>query len=331
MTRLDHTATALAFLEAAYAWQLSDDRWLRGLIAATRGLWGRPRWICAYEYDVSVAGRFALGPVQFWGARAPIRRLMIERITDKGVEMAPHYRTVGVGYARPMGGVNEADAKALATADTADYFGLNGLDGSGQGCFIGIGAERTALDAREMVLFSRLAAHLASAYRCRRRLKATASDPIDDCEAIVSADGKLLEVRGAATGRAARASIGEAARDLQRLRSGRLREGPTERWRPRVSSRWTLVASYARGGERYLLARENQTRLPGLHVLTEREQQVVASALTGKSNKEIAYDLGVSHSTARVLLARALARLGVHSRADLFALPGIRALRGDPP
>jgi DNA-binding CsgD family transcriptional regulator len=330
MTRVDHNAAVVAFLEAAYAWQLRDDAWLRGLIATTRTIWGNPRWVCAYEYDVSIAGRFVLGAPQFWGLPPAIRRLMTRRIADKGVEMAPRYHTVALGYARPIGGLNDTDVRALARADTADYFGINGLDGSGKGCFIGVGAERTQLDAGEMVLFTRLAAHLASAYRCRRRLR-TAPDPLVDSEAIISPDGRLLDARGPAAGRTARANIGQAARELQRVRLGRLRDEPTGHWRPRVASRWTLVTSYTRAGEHYVLARENQTHLPGLHVLTEREQQVVASALTGKSNKEIAYDLGVSHSTARVLLSRAMARLGVRSRPELFALPAIRALRGDAP
>ena len=103
------------------------------------------------------------------------------------------------------------------------------------------------------------------------------------------------------------------------------------RWRPRVVGRWTLVDAADRGGDRYVLARENQTPLPGLHLLTEREQQVVVSAAIGRSAKETAYELGISHSTARVLLSRAYSRLGVRSRKELFALPSIRGLRGERP
>ncbi len=39
----------------------------------------------------------------------------------------------------------------------------------------------------------------------------------------------------------------------------------------------------------------------------------------GYTNKETAYELGLSHSTVRVLVARAGAKLAVTSREDLVA------------
>jgi DNA-binding CsgD family transcriptional regulator len=64
----------------------------------------------------------------------------------------------------------------------------------------------------------------------------------------------------------------------------------------------------------------------GLGLLTQREHQVVLGAASGKSTKEIAYDLGISASTARVLLGRACSRLGVRSREQLLRLPSVKAL-----
>jgi DNA-binding NarL/FixJ family response regulator len=104
---------------------------------------------------------------------------------------------------------------------------------------------------------------------------------------------------------------------------------PPSRWPPRGRARWTLVDRSVRHSKRFLIARENQTELPGLEALTEREQQVVASALTGKASKEIAYELGISASTTRVLLARACARLGVRTLRQLLDLPQLRGLRGE--
>jgi DNA-binding CsgD family transcriptional regulator len=114
------------------------------------------------------------------------------------------------------------------------------------------------------------------------------------------------------------------------IRRSRDRE-PTGGWHPRINGRWTLIDAFNRGGERYIVARENQTFTPGLGALTEREQQVIASAAVGRSNKEIAYELGISYATVRVLIARACRRLGVRSRRELFELPVIRALRGEAP
>ena len=54
--------------------------------------------------------------------------------------------------------------------------------------------------------------------------------------------------------------------------------------------------------------------------LTEREHQVAALALSGQHNKLIAYNLGISHSTVRVLMARAARKMGARSRDELIRL-----------
>lgn len=48
--------------------------------------------------------------------------------------------------------------------------------------------------------------------------------------------------------------------------------------------------------------------------MSPREEQVLAHAALGHSNKLIAYELGLAHSTVRVLLARASAKLGARGR-----------------
>ena len=55
----------------------------------------------------------------------------------------------------------------------------------------------------------------------------------------------------------------------------------------------------------------------GLERLTEREREVVTRAARGCANKEIAYDLGLAHSTVRVLMARAAVKLGTRTRDQL--------------
>jgi two-component system response regulator FixJ len=67
-----------------------------------------------------------------------------------------------------------------------------------------------------------------------------------------------------------------------------------------------------------------------LNSLTDRERQVVAGIVSGKTGKEVAFDLGIAHATVRVLLARGYARLGVRSQRQLRELPGLRGLAGVP-
>jgi len=52
--------------------------------------------------------------------------------------------------------------------------------------------------------------------------------------------------------------------------------------------------------------------------LTLRERQIVTLAAAGQHNKLIAYNLGISHSTVRVLMGRAARRLRASSRAALI-------------
>ncbi|MGD0674962.1 MAG: helix-turn-helix transcriptional regulator [Polyangiaceae bacterium] len=68
----------------------------------------------------------------------------------------------------------------------------------------------------------------------------------------------------------------------------------------------------------------------GLHLLTAREREVVLRALRGCANKVIAFDLGLAHSTVRVLIARAASKLGVRTREELLEIAGALLSRDEP-
>ena len=51
--------------------------------------------------------------------------------------------------------------------------------------------------------------------------------------------------------------------------------------------------------------------------LTEREHQVVTYAITGQTNKLIAYQLGLSKGRVSTLMSSAMRKLGVQTRAQL--------------
>jgi DNA-binding CsgD family transcriptional regulator len=242
-------AACLGFLDAAHAWELGDDAWLRGLVFSIFRVWVSPGWACACEYDTK-AGQFELGSTHFRGTTAVMRKEVINGLLESGPEMAKFCRTVSAGYTPALGSLDGV-ARRSARTRAVELFGINGRDGTGRGCFVGIRAKRGAFDA-DMVLFEQLAAHLASAYRGRRRLRAAPAVPTADSSALL----------------------------------------PVPR--------------------------------PVMDALTERERHVVAGAIVGKSSKEIAYDLGISHSTTRVLLGRAYRRLGVRSRTQLVQLAQAR-------
>jgi DNA-binding CsgD family transcriptional regulator len=326
-------ATAcLDFLEAVYSWNEPDARWLGRAVTAAWELWGRPRWAIGLVYDASDVHNFRYSDLVFTGADEETQAVCRGMLAGLPSEfIAESYRTLCVGFGKQVTGGAEEGWKDLARVGINDLFGINGLDPSGIGCFVGVATARSAATAEQVALSQRLAAHLAAGYRCRRALRGATADPLAQAEAILEPDGRLLEARGAAQAADARKQIQSAAHAMEDVRTDATGKAPTQCWRPRVRARWTLVETRSDSGQRYVIARENQLHTDGLDMLTEREQQVVIAAALGKTNKEIAYELGISDSTTRVLLARACGRLGVRSRQQLFDLPQLRALRGEDP
>jgi DNA-binding NarL/FixJ family response regulator len=88
---------------------------------------------------------------------------------------------------------------------------------------------------------------------------------------------------------------------------------------------WSLVALVERGTDEWIVARRISS--PTLRSkLSKREHQVVGLLLLGWTPKVVAYELGIAHSTVRVLVSRALAKLGVRSAEDVR-----RRFGGSPP
>ena len=92
------------------------------------------------------------------------------------------------------------------------------------------------------------------------------------------------------------------------------------RWRPLVASSLSLLEEFDTDGKRFVVAIDNgpPTRRPR-GTLSEREHQVLTQAHLGHSNKVIAYELGLSAATVRVLLHRAARKLGASTRAEAIA------------
>ncbi|OJY24687.1 MAG: hypothetical protein BGO98_18805 [Myxococcales bacterium 68-20] len=118
-----------------------------------------------------------------------------------------------------------------------------------------------------------------------------------------------------------REALRDAAVGILRARTD-LRGAPERAlpsWKALVRARWTLVDEFQRDGSHYVVARVNAMATKPTAKLSERERQVVACLSMGQTNKEAAYELGLAHSTVRVLVARASAKLGVTTREELVA------------
>jgi DNA-binding CsgD family transcriptional regulator len=161
--------------------------------------------------------------------------------------------------------------------------------------------------------------HLASAWRLRRSLRAPGAAAPDTAEAVLRPDGKIEHARDEARTEDARTSLTDAARAVERARSkdGRGDRAVSE-WTGLIAARWSLVDHFEADGKRWLLARRNDVAEVGKAELSPRELQAVAFAALGHTNKLIAYEMGISAETVRVLLHRAARKLGAQDRSELI-------------
>jgi DNA-binding CsgD family transcriptional regulator len=88
---------------------------------------------------------------------------------------------------------------------------------------------------------------------------------------------------------------------------------------------WSVLEQIRVGATDYVLLRRVQLPKSGFDSLTARERDAVRYACTGASNKEIAYQMGISPSTVRVLLCRASRKMGAADRNDLIRNLSLRS------
>ena len=93
---------------------------------------------------------------------------------------------------------------------------------------------------------------------------------------------------------------------------------PSSRGLASARASWTVVDSYELHGKRYVVALCQEVRRPPPYALSAREREALGLALLQKTNKVIAFEMGISASTVGVLLHRARRKFGSPSRADLF-------------
>lgn len=203
---------------------------------------------------------------------------------------------------------------------SCDTFAVNALDASGQGLWIGAPLRSTAkVPAAHVTLLTRFAAHLTSALRIRRL--ATSSKPRR--AAVLSPSGALLDAAKGEGVVEAREELRRATVAFEQARTEKMRDDvelATKRWRPLVVSRWSLLDDFDSDGRRFVVAVENAPpTLPPRKDLSEREHQVMTQSHLGHSDKIIAYELGLSISTVRVLLHRATKKLGATTRREAMA------------
>jgi DNA-binding CsgD family transcriptional regulator len=307
----------IAILEAVYAQPTEDGAWLAGVLGAAAPHLNAGLGCAAYFYDARSL------PFKIWGVQTTPDSQPPEILMQAMAGASPEYieqswKRLDAGTASEVPGWADEPSKAqfFDASGIADVLTVNAYDPSGVGCCIGTPQPALRrLSVRERATLRRVASHIAAGFRLRRALAAA--------EAILSPSGKLIEALGEDTkAGAARSALRDAAKDMERAR-GPLRrkdpEGALLSWRTLVRARWSLLDHFESDGKRFLIAMANGPEPPPVDVLPPRERQVIALAAQGHPTKIIAYELGLSGSTVRVLLARAARRLGARNTVEAVA------------
>jgi DNA-binding CsgD family transcriptional regulator len=221
------------------------------------------------------------------------------------------------GWSRALGPVVGETADADEKLFYPDSLNVVALDPSGVGvAIVANRAERARPGGseRELERLGGVAAHLTAALRLRLRH----GDPraaLDEAEVVFDRKGRVVHAEGA--GLASRDVLADAVSARSSL-SGDLPSAEVlARWRALHEGRWSLLDVEEADGKVWTLACANAPRAARLQQLTQREREVVALLALGRSNKAIAYELGISSSTVATLVARARWKLGAKSAADL--------------
>jgi DNA-binding CsgD family transcriptional regulator len=317
----------LSILEAGYAVDAAEEPWLQRLLEAARPSLDEGLGAFAFSYETPDPRSFALRCLTSSGIPDGVRNRLptaIAEIPETYVENARNDQTCIVASQIPGFGEFTAIPKYLHEVGAYDVFGINVRDTTGIGCYLGAPLPRLGQVTRaRRATWERVAAHVASAFRLQRRFEPSgASDGPREADAVLDGSGKVHHAVGAAELKTAREALRTATTAMESARTKLRREEPEralENWKGLVAARWSLVEHFESDGKRYILARRNDPDVTASPLLTKREQQIVGYAALGHESKLIAYELGISDSTVRVLLSRAAAKLGARSRAELIA------------
>ncbi len=310
----------LSVVERVYDFDGNDASWIQRIADATESAVGVGVGTVGLLYEVDASNtmhaRTVVETKRARGFAALAKQVIEEGVNASYVETS--FRVIPCAMASTTPNHAQTSFHALFNpVGVRDMLGINGVDPAGIGAFIGVATPtkmRLTRDRQEML--SRVSAHIAAGYRLRRRLRTTPSDG----EAILAPNGRVEHAVGEAQLRAARDLLKEATCAIERARGRMRRNAPDEAiamWRGLVSARWTLVDHFERSGKRYVVAQRNEAGGHGPEALTPRERQVVSFVVLGHTTKHIAYELGLSDTTVRVLIARAHRKLGTTKRHEL--------------
>lgn len=325
-------ATCIDVCEAAYDLRLGPDEWLPNLLDKGAPLFDRGLGCAA----------------AMWAGQSSDEQPLLAQLcvnggaSDLGASFARAAQDVGIGLPRTAaardGGAHTAsemvDEPSILRAfekrlGCKDVLGVWALDPLLHGVGINIPSSSfVSLSRAERSRWQRLATHIATGHRLRRRLgcaSETSATPIGDLpfdgDALIDPKRFVVKhAKGDACEKGALELLREAAIQVDKARSTLRHENPNEAmtiWQGLIAGRWSLVDSFDSDGRRFVVAVPNAPGAEDARGLTAREQQVIEYAGRGESSKVISYELGVSRQRISMLLTSAMRKLGVRTQAEL--------------
>jgi DNA-binding CsgD family transcriptional regulator len=317
-------------VETAYDLRSDDRTWLKNLLVAAAPYLDVGRGIVGMYYDASSSRHVRVWhPTDVGETTLPMkirlgREVFLGRESQTAAWIARGPTTVGsMSDVLRQIGTLETIQPWINLSGHGDYLGIRACDGHHRGvAFAVCHAAPFSPSQSTCRRWSRIAAHIAAAYRLRRSLHVAEVDPlIDDGDAVLDASGRCHHAVSDAQD--VRDELKRAVLEMDRAR-GSARKSDIETalslWRGLVDGTWSLVERFDSDGRRFLIARRNEPGVLDPRGLSLREKQVVSFAAMGHSSKLIAYELGIEKSTVSSHLTAAMHKLGVDNHVALVRL-----------
>jgi DNA-binding CsgD family transcriptional regulator len=313
----------IALVEAAYDLEIPQTEWLTELGQPMReSLDG----VSAYVFEINQRdGKFVLGEHESEDPR-------VAEQLQRTIATLPQ-PMLSLFFGTPLLATSSSDVLAgggieiestllpalYAEVGFKDVFAMSAFDPLGDGVGLGVGLrERMNPPKDQRVLWTQVAAHVAAAFRLRRRLGGRKA--VEQASAVLQPNGKLDHAE-AELDTEQRELLRQAVDRVERARArGRATQEALELWQSLIAGQWSLTDHFEGNGRRFYVAVRNPPEIAESKALTRREAEVVSYLACGTKTQTAAYALGLDEVTVRGYLRTALAKLNMHSRAELITL-----------
>lgn len=303
-------------VDAAYDLEPAPQAWLAAVTRAVDRLVGNGGRAVGLEFDASRAGsavsRVAapgLGAEERWVHAAlqapPLDRLL--RALVGPIDAFPALTHLS-DRARDFATTRHVFGPFAQRFGFADLVAASAHDGSGRGVLVNLQVDREGERIERRAALLHVLPHVSAGLRLRRALETLgASERPLGAEVMLDAAGIVREGEAASSDRE-RLRDAVVARERARLRGAE--EDAIAGWTALVDGRWSLVDHFERAGRRYVVAIPNPPDVRAPRRLTEMERAVLALVLLGRSNKAVAYELGIGVGTVSAHLRAGRRKLG---------------------